>query len=157
TPPALAAAKSPPDVAPADGAAADLRRALTSRGIALAIDRFRLQRQPRAIGQDDRRELHAKARAVAHLSAALDQSHFAKCFRAGWNRDTIAHFDITCDASGDAVLDLCLLAGHRRLELQSDHRVSSDDELVVDRTGRVHRSGGLVVADGSRRDRDSRS
>ena len=140
----MAAPLAPPrmraDDRAADGAATDFRRALTSGWVAFAQYRFGLNRKPRAVRQDDRRESHAEPRPFAHASAALDERHLALRARAGGNGHAIADSHIAGHAGDDLVLEPRAFARYGCFHLQTNDGLGRDDQFLEHRRRRLNRS-----------------
>ena len=133
--PPMAAPFPPPMMAPrmvpATAAAAHLLGGVVARRRAFANHRVGRNRQPRAVGQNDRLEPDGDSPALLELAAVLDLRHRAQRARAGRNRHAVADLHVAGDARFHAVLDPRAIARDGRLALQPDDGIRRDDELVV--------------------------
>src|SRR5262249_49527444 len=124
------------------GRAADLRRALVCDFLALAIDRLGLDRNRRSIGEHERVEADAEARAILELAAGFDQRHVAARAGARGDRNLTVDAQVARAARLDAILDTRGVAGDRLFEAQTDHRIRRDQQLLearLRRRGRLRR------------------
>ena len=97
----------------ADRRPADLGGALVARRGAVTIERFRRDRQTRAVGEDQRVEADAEPRGLLELAAAFDLYDRAEGAGAGGNRHRVADADVARDACFHTILDARTIARHR--------------------------------------------
>ena len=126
-----------PEMAPADGTAADFRGATGARGLAIAVDRLRVMgsRVPSARTSVWNR-MPSRARSL-NSAAALDGHHRAD---QPWSppespppSDTDVAHDARLDRSSTRARSLEMVG----FNLEADHRVSRDDELLEGRRRRL--------------------
>ena len=70
-------------------------------------------------------------RLILEPAAALDERDRTLGSRAGGNGDPLLHFDVARHSRPHLILDLCALRGDGVLDLQTDHRISWNHELVI--------------------------
>ena len=111
TPAPIIAPRLPPSTAPMNRSSrrtrADLRRRRSSRRLAVAVQRFRLNRHAQAVGEDDGVEANAQARTSLELAAGLDERHVAFESRAGRQHGPAIDDHVARHRRRDAVLQLC--------------------------------------------------
>ena len=126
---AFGSAEDPSNNGAANGAAADLGRACSGGRLALAIDGFSVERQPRTVGKDHRREADPKARPSTHATALLDERYLTMCSRTRRNCDAVIHSNIARNTRNHLILNAGILTAQRGFHLQADDRFSRNDQL----------------------------
>src|SRR6185503_9485004 len=99
-----------------DRAAADLRGARVARRIAVAINRLGCDWETRPIGEHERMEPDAEARAILELAAALDNGDRPERAGAGRNGDFVADAHVADDPRFDAIFKVGAIARDRAVE-----------------------------------------
>src|SRR5258706_5317986 len=116
---AFAAADNRADDGAANRTAAHFLCAAVGGRVAVSVDRLGVDRDARAVGEDERVEADAEACALLELAAALDERHRSDGPCAGRNSHATAQANVTGDTCVHAVLDARRLAGDPGLSLEA--------------------------------------